>query len=168
MAEMELRTNAIQRCPHCGGGEWNPAGLTGAAGRVVLITFLGVIGNAIAGSNLKNRKDDDPFVCKCGSCKKKWELIPVKAPEAECLESPCSINVTRPGGFVGAAVGQYAYLNGIRMGILKNGGSLSFQTHVKHNLLYFTDLSGIVYKDFKRFDADAGGSKNFIFNRKFL
>jgi ribosomal protein L34E len=168
MAEMELRTNAIQKCPQCGSDEWKPAGLPGATGRAVLITFLGIIGNAIASSSLKKRKDDDPFVCKCASCGKKWESIPVKAPEEERLESPCSINVTRPGGFVGAAVGQYTYLNGIRIGILKNGNTLSFKTNVKHNLLYFTDLSGTVYKDFKRFEAEAGKSKNFNFNRKFL
>jgi hypothetical protein len=168
MAETELRTNAIQKCPHCGSDEWKATGLPGSGGRLALMAFLGIIGNAIASSNLKNKKDDDPFVCKCGSCGKKWKLIPGKAPTEECLESPCSIAVTRPGNFVGAAVGQYAYLNGIRIGILKNGKTLSFKTNVKHNLLYFTDLSGTVYRDFKRFDAEAGGNKNFNFNRKFL
>ena len=165
---MELRTNAIQKCPQCGSSEWKVTGLPGAAGRAVLVGLFGLIGNAIASSSLKNRKDDDPFICKCDSCGNKWEAIPVNAPEEERLESPCKINVTRPGGFVGAAVGQFAYLNGIRMGILKNGNTMTFETNVKHNLLYFTDLSGTVFKDYKHFDAEAGGNRNFNFNRKFL
>ena len=168
MEELEFRTTVNQKCPHCGSSEWKITGLPGAAGRVILISFFGLLGNAIASSGLKKLKDDDPFIFKCNSCGKKWEAAPAAAPENERLESPCSITVERPGGFVGAAVGQYAYLNGIRMGVLKSGNSLSFKTNVKRNVLYFTDLSGTVYKDYKFFEAEAGSSQNFRFNRKFL
>ena len=168
MEEQEFRTNANQKCPNCGSAEWKITGLPGATGRVILISFFGLIGNAIASSGLKKLKDDDPFIFKCLSCGKKWDAAPVAAPNEERLESPCSITVERPGGFVGAAVGQYAYLNGIRIGILSSGKSLSFATNVKHNVLYFTDLSGTVYKDYKFFDAESGGSQSFKFNRKFL
>jgi hypothetical protein len=76
--------------------------------------------------------------------------------------------MSRPAGFVGAAAGQYVFLNGIRVGVLKSGGSLNFQTNVKRNILYCTDLSGAVFQDYRRFEAEPDGSKSFSFNRKFL
>jgi hypothetical protein len=91
-----------------------------------------------------------------------------EAAEEEWLESPCEITISRPGGFVGALVGQYVFLNGIRIGVLKNGGSLSFQTNVTHNILYCTDLAGAVFQDYRRFEAEPGGNESFSFNRKFL
>jgi len=132
-----------------------------------MLVLFGIIGNGIASSNLKNRKDDSPFVFKCESCDKKFEIGPCQAPEDERLATPCTITVTRPGNFVGAAVGQHTFLNGIRMGILKNGSSLTFKTDVKNNLLYFTDLSGTVYKSVRRFIAEPGGNLSFRFNMKF-
>jgi hypothetical protein len=128
MAGKELRTNAVQKCPKCGSAEWRPLALPGYVGRGLLVILLGVIGNAIASSALRKKKDNAPFILKCEGCGEKWEAPPAEAAEEEWLESPCGITMSRPGGLVGAAVGQYVFLNGIRMGVLKNGGSLNFQT----------------------------------------
>jgi hypothetical protein len=168
MAGKELRTNAAQKCPKCGSAEWSPLGLPGYAGRALMMVLLGLLGNGIASSALRRREDNDPFILKCEGCGEKWEAAPSEAAEEEWLEFPCEITISRPTGFVGAAVGQYLFLNGIRIGVLKNGGSLSFQTNVKHNILYGTDLSGAVFKDYRRFEAEPGGHIAFSFNRKFI
>jgi ABC-type nickel/cobalt efflux system permease component RcnA len=167
MAGKELRTNAVQKCPKCGSAEWRPLALPGYMGRAIIMVLLGIIGNGIASSALRKKKDDDPFILKCEGCGEKWEAAPSEAAEEEWLETPCGITISRPGGLVGAAVGQYVFLNGIRVGVLKNGGSLSFQTNVKHNILYCTDLSGAVFRDYRRFEAEPEGNKSFSFNRKF-
>jgi hypothetical protein len=125
--------------------------------------MLGVIGNAIASSSLANRADNDPFVLKCESCGEKWKASPVDAPEEERLASPCTITLARHTGIVGAAVGQYVYLNGIRIGKIKTGKPLSFQTCVKHNVLCATDLSGRSFKGFQRFEAASGGHESFSY-----
>jgi hypothetical protein len=168
MTGKELRTNAVQKCPKCGSAEWRPLGLSGYAGRSLMMALLGVIGNGIAGSALRKKKDNDPFVLKCEACGEKWKAAPSEAAGEEELESPCKITVSRPSGFVGAAVGQYLFLNGIRIGVLKNREALSFQTHVKHNILYGVDLAGAVFKDYRRFEAEPGGHITFSFNRKFI
>jgi hypothetical protein len=168
MTGKELRTNAVQRCPKCGSAEWRPLGLPGYMGRAFMVALFGIIGNGIASSSLRSRKDNDPFILKCEGCGGKWEASPSEAAEEEWIEFPCEIAINRPGGFVGAAVGQYVFLNGIRVGVLKNGGVLNFQTNVKHNILYCTDLSGAVFKDYRRFEAEPGENKSFSFNRKFL
>jgi hypothetical protein len=168
MTGKELRTNAIQKCPKCGSAKWRLLGLPGYAGRAFMMFLFGVLGNGIAGSALRRRADNDPFILKCEDCREKWEASPREAGEEEWLESPCKITISRPAGFVGAAVGQYVFLNGIRIGVLKNGGSLSFQTNVKHNILYCTDPSGAVFQDYRRFEAESGGNESFSFNRKFL
>jgi hypothetical protein len=168
MTHKDFRTNAERKCPECGSKAWKPLGLPGYIGRTCMIAFFGVFGYIIARSSLKRRSDNDPFVLKCEGCGTQWESCPIEAPEEERLEFPCTITITRPSDFVGTMVGQYVYLNGIGIGELKKGGSLCFQTNVKHNILFITDLSGSVFKDYCRFDAESGGSKDFIFNRKFL
>jgi hypothetical protein len=168
MAGKELRTNAIQKCPKYGSAKWRPLGLPGYVGRIRMIVFLGLIGNGIASSSLRRREDNDPFILKCEDCGEKRKAPPLEVAEEEWLESPCRITINRPGGLVGALVDQYVFLNGIRIDVLKNEGSLSFRTNVKHNLLYRTDLAGALFQDYRRFEAEPGGNKNFSFNRKFL
>ena len=157
-----------QKCPQCGASDWAPLGTPGYAGRGVLIVLFGFLGAMIANANAKKNAGSEAFVCKCASCKAKWTATPQAVPMAERLEQPCEISLTRPGGFVGAAVSQFVYLNGIRAGVLKNNSTVNFQTNVKHNILFVTDASGTVFKDIRRFDAEPGENKSFSFNRKFL
>jgi hypothetical protein len=193
MAGKDLRTNAIQKCPKCGSAKWRPLRLLGYTGRTWMMFFLGliilllgliigfgvliwfliallgpIIGIGIASLFLRRKKNNDPFILKCEDCGEKWEAPPLEADEEEWLESPCKITISRPTGFVGALIGQYVFLNGIRIDILKNGKALSFQTNVKHNILYCTDHLGAVFQDYRCFEAEPGGSESFSFNRKFL
>jgi hypothetical protein len=166
--DKELRSNALEKCPQCGSAEWRPIGLPGFFWRGLLMLPFSLLGLLIGASAMKRRKDNDPFILKCEGCGKKWKSAPSNATQEECLEFPCDITVSRPKSFVGAAMSYFMFLNGIRMGVLKNGGCLNFQTNVRHNIFYAADVSGAVFVDYRRFEAEPNGRITFNFNRKFL
>ncbi|MDO9494086.1 MAG: DUF2510 domain-containing protein [Nocardioides sp.] len=92
---------------------------------------------------------------------------------AESLESPefpeltCRVIFHRDSSFAGAAVPQIVYLNGERVGEVKNGKSLEFVTRARSNVISVTDNGGRPFKDSYRFDAVDGGVVEVHFNRKF-
>jgi hypothetical protein len=93
---------------------------------------------------------------------------PLEAAADEYLSAPCTINFERVSSFVGMAVVQIVYLNGVKIGPIKNGKTVSFATAVKYNTLYVTDQGGVAFKGNYRFEAQPGGTVNVRFNRKFL
>lgn len=55
--------------------------------------------------------------------------------ENEILAEPCTITLSRKSSFIGALNSYEYFLNGISMGKLKNGGSLSITTTYKKNVI---------------------------------
>jgi hypothetical protein len=95
--------------------------------------------------------------------------MPLEAGPDEYLSAPCTINFERVSSFVGMAVAQFVYLNGIKLGSVKNGQAISFQTAVRYNTVYVTDHAGVAFKDgVTRFEAQANGAINLRFNRRFV
>jgi hypothetical protein len=159
---------ATQKCPQCDSADWMPLGTPGYITRSLWAVFFGFIGALAANSSGKNRAETPAFICKCRSCRNKWEARPKEVPLEARLETPCRISMTRPGSFVGAAVAQFIYLNGKRVGILKNGGTIEFETAEPYNILFATDGSGTAFQNTRYFEAPSGGELNFNFNRKFV
>lgn len=74
----------------------------------------------------------------------------------------------RLSSLVGMAVLQQVFLNGVKVGTVKNNKELSFQTYTKHNVIFVTDHSGVAFPDAYTFTAERGGMKALKFNRKFV
>ena len=66
------------------------------------------------------------------------------------------------------AVSQQVYLNGVKIGNVKNGQDLAFQTFTKNNTVFVTDQAGIAFPGSYSFVAEPGGSEDIQFKRKFL
>jgi len=69
--------------------------------------------------------------------------------------------------FLGAWNPQMVYLNGIKVGYVKNGKTIAFPTHVKQNTILVTDQFGVAFPDKYTFEAEAGQSVTVRFKRKF-
>lgn len=156
-------------CPKCGQNDFKIIGTKGAKGKGIAMGMaLGAVGNLIAAS--KNEKDMDlkPIQYQCNSCKKKFEAMPLKAEPDEILEQPCTITLKRHSSFVGMAVSQSVFLNGVKVGTVNNKQTITFQTYTKHNIVFVTDQYGIAFKGHYAFVAQSGGTENIDFKRKFL
>jgi DNA-directed RNA polymerase subunit RPC12/RpoP len=151
------------KCPHCGSVDFQPLGAKGYKGRLVANIILGWLVSRILEGKIGNT-----VVYHCNNCKTKWEAAPAPAGNGERLEQPCKIEVTRPGNFVGAIVGQFVYLNGEKIGRLDSGKTVAFSTSYRNNILFITDMTGTAFKEFRRFEAKPGEHIAFNFNRKFL
>ncbi|GHT10234.1 hypothetical protein FACS189426_10110 [Bacteroidia bacterium] len=157
------------KCPDCGKNDLIIIGLKGAIGRsIVNVLFFGAIGNIIAGNNAAKNTQTKPVQYQCKSCKHKFYSEPLPASPEEILTEPCIINFKRLGNFVGAALPQFIYLNGTKIGAIKNGNAISFQTNVKHNTLFVMDIHGVAFKDVYKFEAQPSASVYVRFDRKFL
>ena len=159
------------RCPKCGSDDILPVGKKGAAGSEIAAALLGgAIANLAVSSSASKQTAvaAEPLAYRCRACGNKFTSLPLEAADEDVLPSPCTINFTRKKSFVGAAVVQMVYLNGISCGPIKNGKTISFQTENRWNTLYVTDAYGVAFKDIYRFEAVPGGEVNVSFNRKFL
>ena len=154
------------RCPNCGAGDFTVVGAEGAGGRVIVGALLGwLISRWIyAGKIAANW----PINYKCNNCKHKFIGKPAEASEFEILSDPCVIQFERVSNFVGAAVIQIVHLNGIKIGPVKNGKTITFPTHVKHNIIFVTDQYGTAFPGHYTFEAKPGESVLVRFNRKFM
>ena len=156
------------RCPNCSGTEHKILGTKGATGKVVGDIMFGALGSLVHSSDAKNDFELHPIRYQCLECKKKYESLPLTAPEEELLEAPCTVVLHRLSSFVGMAVLQQVFLNGVKVGNVKNNQELSFQTYTKHNVVFVTDHSGVAFADTCTFTAESGGRKALKFNRKFV
>jgi hypothetical protein len=53
----------------------------------------------------------------------------------ESLNKPCTIIINRKSSAVAAVLNYEMYLNGSKIGLLKNGGHLSITTNIKNNII---------------------------------
>lgn len=155
------------KCPACASVEYKALGTKGFAGRFVVNLFFGFLAGAIYSKSEQNNVEEREIIYKCSKCGHKWESFPVKAGAGSLLETPCEIHFTRQGNFVGMAMAQFVYLNGRKIGAVKNGESITFTTERKQNMIFVTDHTGGAF-DSRRFDAFPGGSIKFRFSRKFV
>lgn len=156
-------------CPSCNGNDLHTIGQKGGNGKAIGMAFaFGAIGSMVAGASAADDTTTYPIQYKCKSCKNKFESGPLIATPGEILAAPCTINFTRKGSFVGMAVPQIVYLNGMKMGPVKNGKTITFQTMVRHNNIFVSDQFGVAFKTSYRFDAPDGGVVDVKFKRKFV
>lgn len=159
------------RCPKCGSDDILPIGKKGAAGGEIAAAFFGgAIANLAVSSSASKQSVSaaEPLSYRCKACKNKFTSLPLEAADEDVLSIPCRINFTRQKSFVGAAVVQMVYLNGISCGPVKNGKSLTLETSNRYNTMYVTDQYGAAFPGAYRFEAEAGGHVDVRFKRKFV
>jgi len=157
------------KCPRCESKDYIPLGVSGGTGKYVATQLaFGLIGQLAASSAAKKNMDIvDEINYKCKKCGNKFSGLPLEAKSEELLSIPCTIQFTRLSNFVGSAMLNVVNLNGIKMGSLKNGQTIAFQTNIKYNTLFVTDQHGVAFPDAYRFEAQPGGNVMVRFNRKF-
>lgn len=156
------------QCPKCGGNTFQILGVKGAAGKSVGISVaFGAIGNMVASSMSKDDMSYKPVNFKC-SCGNKFESFPMQAQPDEILTAPCTIRFTRVSSFVGMAVSQTIWMNGLKVSPVGNGKTVEFQTMTKYNTLFVTDQYDAAFKGNYKFEAVPGGTIDVRFKRKFL
>ncbi|MCD7948616.1 MAG: hypothetical protein LUG13_10130 [Oscillospiraceae bacterium] len=173
--QMEQETNAVQapslynlNCPNCGSNDFSIIGSKGAKGKSVGVSMaFGSVGALVTNAITKDSTSIEPLSCKCKSCKKKFDSLPMVAPPEEILSAPCKITFTRKSAFTGMAVSQMVWLNGIKVGSVGNGKTIEFQTINKHNTLFVTDQFGVALPGDYKFEACPGGTVTVDFKRKF-
>jgi len=154
------------RCPRCGGGSIAVVGAEGATGRSFMALLIGpfiykwIYSNTLA----------TPWsICyKCRRCSHNFIGEPAQACSEEILSEPCLIRFERVSGFVGAFMPQIVHLNGVKVTPVKNGQTITFPTHVRHNVVFVTDHFGSVFANPHTFEAKPGESVALRFDRKFL
>ncbi len=165
----EVATLKGLKCPNCQSDQLIVTGTKGALGKAAATGLaFGAVGNLVAGKNAAGNVATEPLQYKCGNCGTKFQSMPLSAPPQEILSSPCHVTFIRESSFVGAAVPQIVYLNGVKIGPVKNGKSLAFTTSNRYNVLFVTDQFGVAFKSDYRFEASPGGHITVRFNRKFL
>lgn len=156
-------------CPKCQHNDLKILGTKGSMAHGVTSSLLfGAIGNLVANSNSKDDYSVKPVQYKCNICGNKFVSLPIEAEPGEILETPCTISFTRLSSFVGMAVAQHIYLNGVKVDTVGNGKTVTFKTSVKHNTIFVTDQYGVAFKGDYKFVAESGGKKEIRFKRKFL
>ena len=159
----------LVKCPYCGQNDFKILGTKGSKGAAYGVGMaFGAIGNLVANSVNKDEYVLKPVNCKCNSCGKKFEIMPLTADDSEILQTPCTVNFTRLSSFVGMAVAQHVYLNGVKIGTVGNGKTITFQTFTKHNTIFVTDQYGVAFKGDYKFEAVEGGNVEVKFKRKFV
>jgi hypothetical protein len=157
------------RCPRCGSEHLTVTGIKGALGAATVVGLaFGAVGNLVAGKNAAANTATEPLQYKCNACKNKFESLPLAAPPEEILSMPCNVTFKRERGFVGSAVPQILYLNGVKLGAVKNGATVSFTTNSRYNVLFVTDQHGVAFKSEYRFEAQPGQNVSVSFKNRFL
>lgn len=157
------------RCPACGSENVAVKGVKGAMGTALAVGLAaGAIGNLVAGGVASKDMQTEPMQYKCAGCGNKFVSGPLLAPPEDILSAPCSVTFERVGSFVGMAVPQIAYINGLKLGPVKNGKTIAFETLNRYNTMFVTDQYGMAFKGEYRFEAAPGGSVRVRFKRKFL
>lgn len=157
------------KCPSCGSENINVKGVKGSLGKSIATgVAFGAIGNMVAGSSAAKNLTTEPLEYKCAGCGSKFVSGPLLAVEEDILSAPCTVTFERVGSFVGMAVPQIAYINGMKLGPVKNGKTISVQTFNRYNTMFVTDQYGVAFKSSYRFEALPGGAVLVRFKRKFL
>ena len=156
-------------CPKCQNGDLKIVGTKGSKGAAIGMGLaLGAVGNLIANASNKDDFSLRPIQYKCKSCGNKFESLPFVAKPEEILEKPCTVTFHRLSRFAGMAVSQDVWLNGVKVGTVKNGKSITFETVTKHNTVFVTDQYGVAFKGDRKFEAQSGGTEEIRFKGRFL
>lgn len=155
-------------CPECGAGEFRVLGTKGAKGKALKGGAFGAIGHLVANSINKGNLVSEPVQYKCISCRKKFISNPLAAEPEEILSEPCTINFIRLSAFAGGLASQTVWLNGIKMGSIKNKQTITFQTFNKNNILFVTNQYGIALKGDYKFEAQPGKTVDVRYKNKFV
>lgn len=158
------------KCPECKEGEFKILGIgkSSSAAEAGIVMLSGAVGNFVMDKISNGESEIKPVKYKCLKCKKKFLDMPGVAEEGEALDEPCVVTFHRLSSVVGLAVSQQVYLNGIKMGNVKNNSSISFDTHTKHNTVFVTDQYGVAFPGRYDFVAESGGAHEINFKRKFV
>ncbi len=169
MSDVQYPSVKNLKCPECGADDLRIIGTKGASAAAISVGVLtGAIGNLAMDKASKGDFTLMPVKYQCQKCKKKFETLPLVAEESEVLEQPCTVNLTRLSSMVGMAVSQQVYLNGVKVGNVKNGATLTFSTNVRENTVFVTDQYGLAFPGKFTFTAESGGTQEIKFKRKFL
>lgn len=155
-------------CPQCKKANYKILGTKGAMGKAIGAGMFGGIGNLIQSSNAKSDFELKPIRFKCLDCNNKFDSLPAQSEADEVLKKPCTIVFHRLSSFVGMAVIQQVFLNGVKVGNVKNNGELRFETNIRHNVIFVTDQSGVSFGDTYVFNAQDGETRVLNFKRKFV
>ncbi len=157
------------RCPKCDSNQLKVLGTKGSLGSAIGIgAMFGAVRAMVKSSQSKNDFELKEVKYQCLSCKEKFTSLPQVAPAEDILDEPCTVHFNRLGSAVGMAVTQQVYLNGVKMGNVKNKGELVFQTFTRHNTIFVTDQYGMAFPGTYEFIAENGGTETINFKRKFV
>ena len=157
------------RCPQCGAGSLRMLGKKGALGKSIAVgAAFGAVGNIVANAVSVSEYTYEPMNFKCETCGNKFEALPLTAQPDEILPVPCKIVFNRLSSFVGMAVSQFVWLNGVKIGPVKNGKTLEFPVYTRYNSIAVTDQYGVAFKTDYKFEAQPGGCVWVKFKRKFV
>jgi len=167
--ESEIRSMNQIACPNCHNRELKILGLKGALAKELALGWLfGAIAHLAVNSKSKNDRSLRPIRCKCKICRHKFEVLPSIAQPEEILSKPCVIRFTRLSSFNGMAVSCCVWLNGVKVANIDNGKTITFETFVRHNIIFVTNQYGVAFQGDYRFDAENNGTREIRFKRKFL
>lgn len=156
------------KCPKCGSNQYRILGGQLSAGKIGMGIALGAVGSLLADSMDDGVAPYAPTRFKCSSCKHKFESLPSQALPEEILSAPCRVVFTRLSSFVGIAVTQTVWLNGLAIGRVDNKQTIEFPVYTRYNTIYVTDHMGMAFKGHYSFEAMPGGSIQVNFKRKFV
>ena len=155
--QVQLPSIHYIKCPHCGGAEFRILGKKGAMGKSLAIgAAFGAIGMLVANSIEEQKYEFEPTNYKCKGCGKKFESMPLVAQPEEILPEPAVVSFKRKGSFVGMAVTQFIWLNGVKIAGIKNGKTIEFPVFTRYNTLFVTDQMGVAAKGNMKFEAQPG------------
>jgi DNA-directed RNA polymerase subunit RPC12/RpoP len=169
-----MTTNMI-RCEYCQSDQVFPFGTSHAMQNFVgnMTIFKGGLLGGVVGQTM-DLKGYDPLIheqigYKCKSCKKKFFIHQKADALKHDFEIPCTITFIREKKVLGALVDQLVYLNGFKIGPVKNGQAIQFFTYKINNVVVVTDVNGLsACADYFAFEAFEGGSQNIRFGMGFL
>ena len=156
------------KCQKCGANDYRILGTKGSIGKTAGAAVFGAVGALVADATNKDTVEYKPLRFKCSACGNKFESLPLTAQQEELLSAPCTISFTRLGSFVGMAVQQTIWLNGIAVARIGNKQPIQLSTLLRYNTLFVTDQTGLAFKGHYSFEAAPNGSVQVNFKRKFV
>lgn len=165
-----MRKHWTARCPQCGSDDLRPRGISGAMGNAGSSTF-GIAGKFVGqmfDSAGYNPAIHEEVEYRCNACKKNFFIKKKPDHAQKDFDEPCTITFYREKKFVGAVTPHIVFLNGDRIGDVKNGQAIQFKTYKSKNVIVVTSSSGDAFPDFLPFIATEGGSMDVRFALKFV
>ena len=155
------------KCPKCGSKNYLIRGTGSVAASAGKQLLFGGVGNMVASSRSKDNFEIKPVRFVCRDCKEKFEALAEDAGKDQLLEKPCKITFKRLSSLIGAAIRYQVFLNGVKVGTVKRGSEITFNTFTRSNVIFVTDPHGIAFNDVYEFTAESGGEEHVKFKRKF-